>query len=69
MPVIHAQQLRSTIFIETDTAEKFEECLQHAVNLARAGVMQMTFSLKDDPETRYGVRTTKIRRRKQENRG
>lgn len=54
-------RLRTTIKIETDSRDKFEECLQHAIALAREGVIQMSFSLKDDPDTRYEVRTSRMR--------
>lgn len=57
------KRLRTTIFIEANCEEDFEWALYHAIKLARTHVIQMTFSKEGDPLTRYGVRTSNVRRK------
>ena len=58
------KRLRTTIVIEAASEKDFEWALSHAIDLARARVIQMAFSKKNDPLTRYSVRTAKARPRK-----
>ena len=53
---------RTTIVIEAGNQEGFEWAPEHAIQLARAHVIQMAFSKKGDPFTRYEVRTSKLRK-------
>lgn len=57
-------RLRTTIKIEADNESDFEWAFEHAAQLAREHVIHMSFSKKDDPLTRYEVRTSKIRKPK-----
>jgi hypothetical protein len=58
------KHLRTTIIIEAGNAEDFEWAFQHAEKLARQQVIHMSFHKEGDPLTRYEVRTTKARPRK-----
>lgn len=59
-------RLRTTMVIEADNEKDFEWALGHAVQLARAKVILMSFSKSGDPLTRYSVRTARARKRKEQ---
>jgi hypothetical protein len=55
-------RLRTTIVIESENAKDLTNALQHAVDLAQARVMLMSFGPKKKGGASISVRTTRVRR-------
>lgn len=59
-----ARGLRITVTMESTSAAGLEWALAQAIGFARARMMGVSCSHRDDPTTRVSCKTTKLRKRK-----